>query len=228
MALFAGTRHAQPLRGIMVLSGYEVLGARARRRSSEANRKTPLLFCHGTYDPMVQRGAGARRLRRLRRRPSGGGVARLPHGPRGLGRGDRRDTGWLAPASPPTDGLTSPSCRLRAVRLSVRSLHEPRHPRPPSSCPRATSPTFRWTASSARIRRTRRRSRWTSCSWAEDRRAGRRHRAGAAGQAAMQEAGGDAGRGRDRRPREGGSARRRTRSRARSSTRRRCASCSRS
>jgi phospholipase/carboxylesterase len=53
MALFAGLRHAQPLRGIMVLSGYEVLG-RARAEVTEANQKTPLLFCHGTYDPMVQ------------------------------------------------------------------------------------------------------------------------------------------------------------------------------
>ena len=53
MALFAGLRHAQPLRGIMVLSGYEVL-ARAREEVTEANQKTPLLFCHGTYDPMVQ------------------------------------------------------------------------------------------------------------------------------------------------------------------------------
>ena len=37
-------------------------------------------------------------------------------------------------------------------------------PRTASSCPRAISRTCRWTASSARIRRTRRRWRWTSCS----------------------------------------------------------------
>jgi phospholipase/carboxylesterase len=53
MALFTGTRHASPLRGIMVLSGYEV-GARSREaETTEANRKTPLLFAHGTHDPMV-------------------------------------------------------------------------------------------------------------------------------------------------------------------------------
>ena len=52
MALYAGTRHAQPLRGIMVLSGYEVL-SRARDEVTAANRETPLLFGHGTHDPMV-------------------------------------------------------------------------------------------------------------------------------------------------------------------------------
>jgi phospholipase/carboxylesterase len=52
MALFAGLRHARPLRGIMVLSGYEVV-SRARHEVAPENRATPLLFCHGTYDPMV-------------------------------------------------------------------------------------------------------------------------------------------------------------------------------
>ena len=53
MALFVGTRHPRPLRGIMVLSGYEVLARTRDAETSEANRKTPLLACHGTYDPMV-------------------------------------------------------------------------------------------------------------------------------------------------------------------------------
>ena len=53
MAVFVGTRHAQPLRGIMVLSGYEVLGRTREAETSAANRTTPLLFCHGTLDPMV-------------------------------------------------------------------------------------------------------------------------------------------------------------------------------
>jgi phospholipase/carboxylesterase len=53
MALFVGTRHARPLRGIMVLSGYEVLARTREAEASEANRKTPLLFCHGTLDPMI-------------------------------------------------------------------------------------------------------------------------------------------------------------------------------
>jgi phospholipase/carboxylesterase len=53
MALFVGARHPRPLRGIMVLSGYEVLAHTREAEQSAANRETPLLFCHGTYDPMV-------------------------------------------------------------------------------------------------------------------------------------------------------------------------------
>jgi phospholipase/carboxylesterase len=53
MALFVGSRHPEPLRGIMVLSGYEVLAETREEETTEANRRTPLLFGHGTYDPMV-------------------------------------------------------------------------------------------------------------------------------------------------------------------------------
>jgi phospholipase/carboxylesterase len=53
MALFTGTRHAQALRGIMVLSGYEVVARSREAETTDANRTTPLLFCHGTQDPMV-------------------------------------------------------------------------------------------------------------------------------------------------------------------------------
>jgi phospholipase/carboxylesterase len=53
MALFVGTRQARPLRGMMVLSGYEVLARTREAETSDASRETPLLFCHGTYDPMV-------------------------------------------------------------------------------------------------------------------------------------------------------------------------------
>ena len=53
MALFTGTRHAKTLRGIMVLSGYEVVARSREAQTTEASRKTPLLFCHGTHDPMV-------------------------------------------------------------------------------------------------------------------------------------------------------------------------------
>ncbi|HEV7500696.1 MAG TPA: alpha/beta fold hydrolase [Vicinamibacteria bacterium] len=53
MALFVGVRHPQPLRGIMVLSGYEVVAQTREAETSDENRATPLLFGHGTYDPMV-------------------------------------------------------------------------------------------------------------------------------------------------------------------------------
>jgi phospholipase/carboxylesterase len=37
----------------MVLSGYEVLARTRDAEASDANRKTPLLACHGTHDPMI-------------------------------------------------------------------------------------------------------------------------------------------------------------------------------
>jgi phospholipase/carboxylesterase len=53
MALFVAHRHPERLRGIMVLSGYEVLAHTREAEGHAANRDTPLLACHGTYDPMV-------------------------------------------------------------------------------------------------------------------------------------------------------------------------------
>ncbi|HUG54424.1 MAG TPA: alpha/beta fold hydrolase [Vicinamibacteria bacterium] len=53
MALFTGTRYPKTLAGIMVLSGYEVLAHTREAEAAEANRRTPMLFCHGTHDPMV-------------------------------------------------------------------------------------------------------------------------------------------------------------------------------
>jgi phospholipase/carboxylesterase len=46
-------RHPEPLAGIMVLSGYEVLASTREAETSAANRDTPFLMCHGLYDPMV-------------------------------------------------------------------------------------------------------------------------------------------------------------------------------
>ena len=53
MALFAGTRHAHPLAGLMMLSGYEVLPATREAEASPASAATPMFFAHGSYDPMV-------------------------------------------------------------------------------------------------------------------------------------------------------------------------------
>ena len=53
MALYVGLRHSRTLAGIMVLSGYEVLADTREAEASPANRATPLLFCHGSYDPTV-------------------------------------------------------------------------------------------------------------------------------------------------------------------------------
>jgi phospholipase/carboxylesterase len=53
LALHVGTRYPRSLLGIMVLSGYEVLAETRDQEASPANRATPMLFCHGTYDPLV-------------------------------------------------------------------------------------------------------------------------------------------------------------------------------
>jgi phospholipase/carboxylesterase len=53
MALHVGVRFPRPLLGIMVLSGYEALAETREAEAGEANRATPMLFCHGTYDPLV-------------------------------------------------------------------------------------------------------------------------------------------------------------------------------
>ena len=58
MALHVGTRYPRALRGIMVLSGYEVLARTREREETLANRATPMLFCHGTADPVVPIAAG--------------------------------------------------------------------------------------------------------------------------------------------------------------------------
>ena len=57
MALYVAPRHAAPLAGVMVLSAYEVLSAH-RDEHSEANARTPALFCHGRNDQMVPMFAG--------------------------------------------------------------------------------------------------------------------------------------------------------------------------
>ena len=58
VALHAGIRYPEKLAGIMVLSGYEVLPATREAEASPANRDTPMLFCHGAYDPLVPLAGG--------------------------------------------------------------------------------------------------------------------------------------------------------------------------
>ena len=53
LALHAGTRYRDALAGILVLSGYEVRAAFREAEAAPANRATPMLFCHGTYDQVV-------------------------------------------------------------------------------------------------------------------------------------------------------------------------------
>lgn len=53
MALHVGTRFDPSLAGIAVLSGYLLLPARLEAERSAANAHTPILFCHGRFDPIV-------------------------------------------------------------------------------------------------------------------------------------------------------------------------------
>lgn len=57
MAQFTGTRHPDPLAGLLILSAYELLSDR-RHEHARANLDTPILFCHGRHDPMVPLFAG--------------------------------------------------------------------------------------------------------------------------------------------------------------------------
>ena len=57
MALFTGTRHPEPLAGLLILSAYEVL-RNARGEQTPANASTPIFFAHGRFDPVVPMFAG--------------------------------------------------------------------------------------------------------------------------------------------------------------------------
>jgi phospholipase/carboxylesterase len=53
MALHVGLRYTQALAGIVVLSGYELLPDTREFEASPINAATPILFCHGSLDPLV-------------------------------------------------------------------------------------------------------------------------------------------------------------------------------
>jgi phospholipase/carboxylesterase len=56
LALHVGARYPEALLGIMALSAYEVLAGHPQE--SKANALTPMLFCHGLFDPLVPIQAG--------------------------------------------------------------------------------------------------------------------------------------------------------------------------
>ncbi len=53
MAYHVGLRYQECLAGIMVLSGYLLLENKLDSEASEVNQDTPILQCHGTFDPVV-------------------------------------------------------------------------------------------------------------------------------------------------------------------------------
>lgn len=65
LALHIGVRCAEQLAGIMVLSAYQLLAQSYADEASEANRQTPILFCHGQWDDMVPMRMGRSAYERL-------------------------------------------------------------------------------------------------------------------------------------------------------------------
>ena len=53
MALYTGLRHDEPLAGILALSTYLPLRGQLAAEASVANRRVPILMCHGQRDPVV-------------------------------------------------------------------------------------------------------------------------------------------------------------------------------
>ena len=53
LALHGALRHPEPLAGILALSCYLPLQALLAVELAEANRQTPILMCHGQYDPVL-------------------------------------------------------------------------------------------------------------------------------------------------------------------------------
>jgi phospholipase/carboxylesterase len=53
MALHVGLRWPERLAGVVVLSAYLLMGERAAEERAPANATTPMLFCHGSRDPVV-------------------------------------------------------------------------------------------------------------------------------------------------------------------------------
>lgn len=64
MALLTGLRHAEPLAGIVGMSGYLPLAETTKAERTEANAKTPIFLAHGTHDHVIelQRAEKSRRL----------------------------------------------------------------------------------------------------------------------------------------------------------------------
>jgi phospholipase/carboxylesterase len=58
IALHGALRHVEPLGGILALSCYLPLQAMLAGELAEANRSTPLLLCHGQYDPVLPMALG--------------------------------------------------------------------------------------------------------------------------------------------------------------------------
>lgn len=66
VALHAGLRHPQRLAGLLPLSTYLPLHETLAAEAHPANRATPILMCHGLYDPVLPHALGEHSAKRLR------------------------------------------------------------------------------------------------------------------------------------------------------------------
>ncbi len=71
MAAYVGLRHEKPLAGIMILSAYLPFPERLADEAAIANRATPVLICHGDWDPVVPVALGEATATQLRERGYG-------------------------------------------------------------------------------------------------------------------------------------------------------------
>ena len=53
IALYTGIRHPDPLAGILALSTYLPVANLTETERHEANREIPILYLHGTLDPVI-------------------------------------------------------------------------------------------------------------------------------------------------------------------------------
>jgi phospholipase/carboxylesterase len=58
MALHVGLRWPEPLAAVVVLSAYRLMSGSPAAERSPSDSSTPILFCHGTDDPVVPIGLG--------------------------------------------------------------------------------------------------------------------------------------------------------------------------
>lgn len=71
IAGYVGTRHRHPLAGIMMLSTYLLAPEKLVEEASIENRATPILVCHGEWDPVVPMTLGEKSVTALRERGYG-------------------------------------------------------------------------------------------------------------------------------------------------------------
>ena len=71
IAAYAGVRHEKPLAGIMVLSAFLPFPEKLAEEAALANRATPVLICHGEWDPVVPVALGETTATQLRERGYG-------------------------------------------------------------------------------------------------------------------------------------------------------------